>query len=245
MTKKSDKTENPSPEKAVPKTTFETLRAINVNDHTEKKGNLTYLSWSWAWDQFKLAMPDAVYQIRDFDGKPYLHDPLTGYMVFTEVTAQGETHKMWLPVMDHSNRAMKQPVMTDINKSIMRCLTKNLAMFGLGLYIYAGEDLPEGDEDKKNNPDPALKSQKQASAKDAKAEKPAEPQKPANAMPDDEYEKHRVAIAEAGDLNSLKTAFTAACDKAREHGDGPAAHGFIKVKDDRKAELDKAAREAA
>lgn len=122
---------------------FETLRKINVNEHTEKKNNLTYLSWAWAWAQFKLAMPDASYEVREFDGKPYLHDPATGYMVFTSVTAGGETHKMWLPVMDFKNATMKQPGMTDINKTIMRCLAKNIAMFGLGLYIYAGEDLPD------------------------------------------------------------------------------------------------------
>ena len=77
-----------------------------------------------------------------FDGLPYVKDE-AGYMVFTEVTAGGVTHMMWLPVMDFKNKAMKSATMTDINKTIMRCLTKNLAMHGLGLYIYSGEDLPE------------------------------------------------------------------------------------------------------
>lgn len=145
--------------------TFETLAAINVNDHTEKKnvGNgrsLTYLSWAWAWDQFKRAMPDARYEIKHWEGNPYLSDPELGYMVETSITAGGETHTMWLPVMDGANNAMKNTpyeyqtkfgktvrvepaTMFDINTAIMRCLTKNMAMFGLGLYIYAGEDLPE------------------------------------------------------------------------------------------------------
>lgn len=123
---------------------FEEVLKVNVNDKTEKKGNLTYLSWAWAWAEFKKLYPDATYEVVKFeDGKPYYCDEETGYMCYTKVTAEGQTHEMWLPVMDSRNKAMLQPTMFDINKTIMRCLTKNLAMFGLGLYIYAGEDLPE------------------------------------------------------------------------------------------------------
>lgn len=138
---------------------FEDLRMINVNDYTENKNGLTYLSWAWAWDVFKQHCPDATYKIKTFNGLPYVYDDKTGYMVYTEITVEGETHEMWLPVMDSANKAMKaEPytiktkykevqveaaTMFDINKTIMRCLTKNMAMFGLGLYIYAGEDLPE------------------------------------------------------------------------------------------------------
>lgn len=145
------------------KSVFEILNNINVNEHTETKevsgSKLTYLSWAWAWAEVKKAFPDAVYEIEKFNGIPYAYDPLTGYMVYTKVTIGGITHEMWLPVMDGQNRAMKaeayqiqtkyktitvQPAtMFDVNKAIMRCLVKNLAMFGLGLYIYAGEDLPE------------------------------------------------------------------------------------------------------
>lgn len=141
---------------------FKKLNAINTNEHTEKKNGLTYLSWAWAWAELKKVYPDATYQIRQFDGRPYLFDENLGYMVMTEMTVDGITHEMWLPVMDGANKAMKdkpytvqtkykevtvQPAtMFDINTAIMRCLTKNIAMFGLGLYIYAGEDLPE-DED--------------------------------------------------------------------------------------------------
>lgn len=124
---------------------FEEIYKINVNDKTEKKNGLTYLSWAWAWAEFKKAYPNATYTIKRFENNlPYIHDE-TGYMVFTEVTADNLTYEMWLPVMDNRNKAIIQATMTDINKSIMRCLTKNLAMFGLGLYIYAGEDLPEDD----------------------------------------------------------------------------------------------------
>jgi hypothetical protein len=138
---------------------FNTLNAIDVNQHTEKKNGLTYLSWAWAWQQVAMQFPSATYEIVKFDGLPYIASPL-GIMVYTRVTIDGITHEMWLPVMDGANNAMKLEEyqfkkkngstvsveaadMFDINKTIMRCLTKNLAMFGMGLYIYAGEDLPE------------------------------------------------------------------------------------------------------
>jgi len=140
---------------------FATLSAINLNDKVEKKSNLTYLSWTYAWSEVKKHYPDANYEVVFFDGFPYVYDPSTGYMVFTKVTIEGHTHMMWLPVMDGANKAMKvtdytyatrygdktveAATMFDINKAIMRCLVKNLAMFGLGIYIYAGEDLPEGE----------------------------------------------------------------------------------------------------
>lgn len=147
---------------------FEELNAINVNDKTEKKKSgsteLTYLSWTWAWAEVKKRYPDAHYEIMMHDGLPYVYDENTGYMVFTTVTIDGISHMMWLPVMDGANKAMKSKpytystkyngektveaaTMFDVNKTIMRCLVKNLAMFGLGLYIYAGEDLPEVEAD--------------------------------------------------------------------------------------------------
>ena len=147
------------------KTVFDRLFAIDVNNQVEKKssGNgkeLSYLSWSYAWANVKKRYPTANYEICKFGEKqtPYIYDEKTGYMVFTKVTIEGVTHEMWLPVMDNRNEAMldharqvkyknytatvEAATMFDINKTIMRCLTKNLAMFGLGLYIYAGEDLP-------------------------------------------------------------------------------------------------------
>lgn len=150
---------------------FATLNAINVNDHTEVKDNgtdkLTYLSWVWAWQQVKTKCPDVSYEVKHWDGKPFLYEEALGYMVETSVTIQGETMTMWLPVMDSKNKAMKaQPysyktkygekwvnaaTMFDINTTIMRCLVKNLAMFGLGLYIYAGEDLPQEEKEQQAN----------------------------------------------------------------------------------------------
>lgn len=137
-------------------TVFERLSAINVNEHVEKKDNLTYLSWAWAWSETKRACPDATYKILETE-----YDEALGFMCHTTVTIEGETLEMWLPVMDGKNKSMKKTPYTystkygdkqvdaattfDINKTIMRCLVKNLAMFGLGIYIYAGEDLPEGE----------------------------------------------------------------------------------------------------
>ena len=126
--------------------TFNEVFKIDVNSKTEKKGQLTYLSWAWAWAEFKKLYPDANYKINQFDGTYCTGNDKMGYMVQTEVTAGEQTYEMWLPVMDMRNNAILQPKMTEVNKSIMRCLTKNLAMFGLGLYIYAGEDLPEDEQ---------------------------------------------------------------------------------------------------
>lgn len=151
------------------KSVFETLSAINVNDKVEKKNGLTYLSWAWAWGEVKKVYPSASYRIiRDPNtSEIYTYSNTLGYMVMTEVEIEGEALEMWLPVMDGANKPMKAEPYTyqstkwengrkvsidktvdaadmfDINKTLMRCLTKNLAMFGLGHYIFAGEDLPE------------------------------------------------------------------------------------------------------
>jgi hypothetical protein len=154
---------------------FQELYSLDVNKYVEKKQGLSYLTWSFAWAEFKKIYPDATYTIsKDENGKCYFGDENIGYMVYTSVTAGGLTYEMWLPVMDNANKSMKAFPYTykvadwqwdatqgkkvkvreiektveaismfDINKTVMRCLVKNLAMFGLGLYIYAGEDLPE------------------------------------------------------------------------------------------------------
>lgn len=123
---------------------FDEITRINVNEFTEKKNGLTYLSWANAWSEFMKVYPKATYKIiKSETGLPYFGTPEHGYTVFTQVTVDELTHEMWLPVMDFRNKSMLTPTTFDINKALMRCLTKNLAMFGLGLYIYAGEDLPE------------------------------------------------------------------------------------------------------
>lgn len=146
---------------------FEELLALDVNDKKEKRENgktvLDYLSWVYAWSEFKKAYPDGDYEIIKFRKEdrvvPYMYDE-TGFMVCTKVRdGLGQELEMWLPVMDGNNKAMKSEpyeytvksgtkrvesaTMFDVNKAIMRCLAKNIAMYGIGLYIYAGEDLPE------------------------------------------------------------------------------------------------------
>lgn len=120
------------------------LLSLNVNEYTEKKNGLTYLSWANAWQEVLKAYPDAKYDIKkDENGVACFGNPELGYMVYTTVTIEDSTKEMWLPVLDYKNKAIKNPDMFNVNTSIMRCLTKNLAMFGLGLYIYANEDLPQ------------------------------------------------------------------------------------------------------
>ena len=162
---------------------FNALSNLDLSDKCEKRESLTYLSWANAWSEFKSAYPSATYRIlKNENGLPYFSDPNLGIMVFTEVTVDDVTHQMWLPVMDSKNKAMKlQPYshqvwdnykkafvekivqaasMFDINKTLMRCLVKNLAMFGLGLYIFQGDDLPEKSADDTNSSAPQQQMQK-------------------------------------------------------------------------------------
>jgi hypothetical protein len=180
---------------------------LNVNEYTEKKQKLTYLSWTHAWREVLKIYPDATYNIiKDEFGKCYFGDPEIGYMVHTTVTIEKVTREMYLPVMDGANKSMKLKPYTystkysgdktvdaismfDINKTLMRCLTKNLAMFGLGLYIYAGEDLPEGEE-KENKSEPAKKA-------------PAKELKPATTKTVD-WVKEKIEQEAYKDLNHLK-----------------------------------------
>ena len=129
------------------KSVFETLNAINVNDHTEKKNGLTYLSWAWAWAEVKKAFPKAIYRIYENQmGLNYHTDGKTAW-VKTGVEIEGIEYIEYLPVMDARNRSIPLDQLTsfDVNKAIQRSLTKACARHGLGLYIYAGEDLPESE----------------------------------------------------------------------------------------------------
>ena len=142
---------------------FKELSSIDISKNAKEKPNkkgepgLKYLSWTYAWASLKSKHPSANYEVREFDGRPYLHDENLGYLVETSVTVNNETIKMRLPVLDGANKAMHavrkeyttkygkktiEPAsMQDINTAIMRCLTKNIAMFGLGISLYNGEDL--------------------------------------------------------------------------------------------------------
>lgn len=124
---------------------FEVLNSVDVSARVEKKNGLTYLSWAWAWTEVKKNFPDAVYTVYDNpQGWNYFTDGRTCW-VKTGVTIRGLEHIEELPVMDYSNHAipLDKVTSTDVNKAIQRSLTKACARHGLGLYIYAGEDLPE------------------------------------------------------------------------------------------------------
>ena len=121
---------------------IEKLLAKNVNEHLEKKNGLSYLSWAWAWAEALKADSSATYKIEMFDGKCFMDINGTA-MVFVTVTMFGKPMTCQLPVMDYRNKAIPKPDAFAVNTAIMRCMTKALALHGLGLYIYAGEDLPE------------------------------------------------------------------------------------------------------
>lgn len=130
---------------------FNLLNTVNVNEHTEKKNGLTYLSWAWAWAEVKKKFPDANYTIyEDPNGVIYWTDGRTCW-VKTGVTILGIEHIEYLPVMDFKNKSIPLENITsfEVNKAIQRSLTKACARHGLGLYIYAGEDLPAEDEEEK------------------------------------------------------------------------------------------------
>lgn len=187
---------------------FNALSNLDLSDKCEKREQLTYLSWSNAWSEFKAAYPSATYEIlKNENGLPYFSDPNLGIMVFTSVTVDDVTHQMWLPVMDSKNKTMKlQPYtysvwdnykkayvektvqaasMFDINKTLMRCLVKNLAMFGLGLYIFQGDDLPE------------------KSADDTTSSAPQQTVRPVQQQPVDPLAGIKNAINSANDVTTL------------------------------------------
>ena len=125
--------------------TINDLLKLNVNDHTEKKGQLTYLSWAWAWAKALEADPGATWDVQMFNDKCFMEVNGTA-MVFVTTQLFGKQMTCQLPVMDHRNKAIINPDAFQVNTAIMRCMTKSLSLHGLGLYIYAGEDLPQGEE---------------------------------------------------------------------------------------------------
>ena len=131
--------------------TWKTLSGLNVNDDKEKKGKFDYLSWADAWKHVQNNVEDATYELLED-----LVYPDNTREVRCSVTINGVTHTMWLAVMDNTNRAIKNPDAQAINKARMRCFTKAIAMHGLGLYIYQGEDLPDAPEEKPKKKKPQI-----------------------------------------------------------------------------------------
>jgi hypothetical protein len=191
---------------------FEALSSLNLNDMCEKRSDLTYLPWSDCFDVLRSVYPSATYKvIKNSDGLPYFADPITGIMVFTEITIDGITFECFLPVMDYKNQAMKlapytyqvwdsnkksyvdksvdAATMFDINKTIWRCLVKNVAIAtGIGLYIFKGEDVPE------NSGEDTASSSKQQ--KKASGPQPAP-------KPFDKYAGIKATINACNDVNEL------------------------------------------
>lgn len=171
------------------------LLKINVNDHTEKKNNLTYLSWAWAWAEVLKHDPDAIWVCHTY-GQPGHEEPCMRIgktaMVHVSVTIKNLRRECMLPVMDHRNKAIQDPDAFAVNTAIMRCMTKAISMHGLGLYIYAGEDLPEQDE-----------SEREAQRRDW-------------------IEGRKAAIMAAKTSGELKKIMAAAIDMVRGQGDQPA-----------------------
>lgn len=157
-------------EKAAEK--FMQLYSLNLNDKVENKNNLTYLSWPWAVAELRKAFPSATFKVvkNPQTNLPYFVDPVMGIIVYTEITINGQTFEQWLPVLDSSNKAMKietytyqvwnkttkqyenrkveAATMFEVNKTIWRCLVKNISVAtGIGMYLFAGEDMPESLED--------------------------------------------------------------------------------------------------
>ncbi|PEL97664.1 hypothetical protein CN604_18530 [Bacillus wiedmannii] len=125
---------------------FSKLAQIDCSEHVEKKGRFSYLSWAWAVKKLREVDPTATWEVKRFDGVPYLKTDC-GYFVEVEVTVQGLPLSQIHPILNNQNKPIAEPNSFDINTSIQRCLVKAIALHGLGLYIYAGEDLPEIQED--------------------------------------------------------------------------------------------------
>jgi len=194
---------------------FEVLSSLNLNDMCEKRSDLTYLPWSDCFDVLRSVYPSATYKvIKNSEGLPYFADPNTGIMIFSEICIDGITFECFLPVMDYKNQAMKltpytyqvwdsskktyvdkhveAATMFDINRSIWRCMVKNIAIAtGIGLYIFKGEDVPE-----KSSEDTVSSSKQQKKSAAQPTPKPF-----------DKYAGLKATINEATDVNTLMSLY--------------------------------------
>ena len=177
---------------------FKQLNSINCNDKTEKKNGLTYLAWAYAWGEVKKLFPESTYTIYENANGWFYHTDGNTCWVKTGVTINGIEHIEYLPVMDYKNRSIPVDQVTsfDVNKAIQRSLTKAVARHGLGLYIYAGEDLPEDDNQVEQpiQPSTAVQARK-AAAKRVADNKPSD-NKPYEPMSEEDYWKIIKAYAE-------------------------------------------------
>lgn len=192
------------------------LLKINVNDHTEKKNGLTYLSWAWAWAETLKADPKANFKVEMFDGTPLM--PVGGsFMVWVTVTMFDKPITCMLPVLDFRNKPIATPNSFEVNTAIMRCLTKAIAMHGLGLYIYAGDDIPmDADEPVKETEPVTVKpvSQETGKVKAEVALDTGNPDKNAELFADSMI-KFSTLVQDVKDLNSYWKANQVQLDKLK------------------------------
>jgi len=192
------------------------LLSVNVNDHVEKKGQLKYLSWAWAWAEALKADNNATFEVKMFGDAPYCSIGQT-CMVWVTVTMFGKPLMCQLPVIDNRNKPIINPDAFAINTSIMRCLAKAVALHGLGLYIYAGEDLPDGED----LPPPVQRQQQQT-----------QPPLPPRRLSSAERELGVKDMKAAPDESALKTVFQLWYKTAREIGDTESMQFFTDCKDE-------------
>lgn len=193
---------------------WQTLSAISVKDKVEKKAGHNYLSWAWAWGVLMDSFPDSHFTFeRTESGNEVFEMGDRSCEVRCNLTVGGITRTMWLPVMDHRNAAIKNPDARALNDTKMRCLVKAMALFGLGHYIYAGEDLPD------------------ASKTPAKAEEAF-----ADTALDDQDALLKL-ISDAKTVDELKTAYAKASKYAKNRSDTPMLSAFTTAKDMMKAKL--------
>lgn len=182
---------------------WDKLSAIDCSEHVEKKGRFNYLSWAWAWHILKKEFPEAQFEKHCNDnGYPYFTDP-NGY-AFVKVTVRIgdlEASEM-LYVMDNKNHAIKNPTSGDVNTSLQRCLVKAIAFFGLGLYIYSGEDLPE---DAKEHTEQADPPKEQQPAKPPASKPPSNKRQGATTSFANELKEAALAIDNLDELRTLYT----------------------------------------
>jgi DNA-binding transcriptional MerR regulator len=199
---------------------FAELRSLDVSKYIEKKQNLSYLSWAWAVDQLLLSDPDATWEYKWFGDLPYCRIGETA-MVFCSVTANGVTRTAQLPVMDHRNKAIPNPDSFAVNTAMQRCLAKGIALHGIGLYVYAGEDLPE-----------ETKEQMDEEAKKREDAERAELEERARKQTD-----HLTAIDSAENAEALEKAAREAKEWATKYKDRQAWASFSQHEKARKKQL--------
>lgn len=231
------------------KLVWDTLSKINVNPHVEKKNGFSYLSWAWAWGVLMDNFPNSKFSFDQFGagGSEVFYYPDGTAEVRCALTVDGVIRVMWLPVMDHRNKPILNPDARAINDTKMRCLVKAMALFGLGHYIYAGEDLPESES--------SVRSHTKASESPSTANKPAEsaiarqptksesvPAASTNVVKEysssaDPVNELREAMLASKGLAELKSSFTKASKYANNRNDKEMLQAFTLLKDDLKAKL--------